>query len=129
MESPTPIKSPTQKPIKSPVKSHTPIETHIPKKITHQSEPAFHSQSKSISPEPILSLDVAQEQLTTTKSHYSGDSEIDRLLFGDKPPTHSKIESNKERDRGEVIGRVADQSESSKIKFLLFDDFVSSDKW
>ena len=108
--------SPTQSPIK-----HTPT--------IDQSEPANINQSKSISPEPILPLDVAEEPIMATKAPYSGDCDIDRLLFGDKPPTHSKIESNMNSDRGEVIGRVADQSESSKIKFLLFDEFVSSDKW
>ena len=58
---------------------------------------------------------------------YSGDCDIDQLLFGGKPPTHFK--DNIQQDRDEVIGPVADQSESSKIKFLLFDDFVSSDTW
>ena len=110
--------------------SESPTQNHIkhtPK--IDQSEPANIDQSKSISPEPILSLDVAKEPIMATKGPYSGDCDIDRLLFGDKPPTHSKIESNINSDRGEVIGRVADQSESSKIKFLLFDEFVSSDKW
>ena len=77
----------------------------------------------------MLSLEVAKEPAVVEKGPYSGDCDIDRLLFGDKPPTHSKTESNMNSERGEVIGRVADQSESSKIKFLLFDEFVSSDKW
>ena len=108
--------SPTQSPVK-----HTPT--------LDQSEPAIDRQSKSISPEPMISVEVVKEPVVATKGPYSGDCEIDKLLFGDKPPTHSKIESNINSDRGEVIGRVADQSESSKIKFLLFDEFVSSDKW
>ena len=114
-ESPTQKTStePTQSRIKSPIKPQTPtIESPC------QSKPVNNTQLKSISPESIP---------PTQNSLYSSESDIDRLLFGDKPPTHSKIESN--IDRGKVIGPVADQSKSSKIKFLLFDDFVSSDKW